>query len=133
MTVVGVVGDQASAYAGTFQSLSDIAPVFRYLFAACTVIGVLVAVYKAVQLAKGSEASAPSPSGLAAGNDNLVSGNVDMVPGAVFELPTGTVIQAATEVDRRIVAIHETPLPEADPVIAAGDEGPVPATVEQAA
>ncbi|KQU17612.1 hypothetical protein ASG63_08890 [Methylobacterium sp. Leaf94] len=132
LAAVGVIGDQASTYAGTFQSLSDIAPVFRYVFAALTVIGVLAGLYKAVQLAKGSEASAPTPTAPEAGNDNA-AGISDTVPGSAFELPPGTVIPSAISDDARIVAIHEQALPDADPVLVAGDEGPVPATVGQAA
>ncbi|MFH6786641.1 glycoside hydrolase family 108 protein [Methylobacterium sp. MA0201] len=71
VALLGVVGDQASSYAGTFQTLSDIAPVFRYLFAACTVIGVLTAIYKAWQLAKGAEAAPPKPTAPEAANDDV--------------------------------------------------------------
>ncbi|MBE7244620.1 MAG: hypothetical protein INR63_06695 [Actinomycetospora chiangmaiensis] len=70
MTGVGVIGDQASSYAGTFQSLSDIAPVFRYVFAALTVIGVLAGLYKSVQLAKGCGAAPPKPTAPEATNDD---------------------------------------------------------------
>ena len=91
LTAVGIIGDQASSYAGTFQSLSDIAPVFRWLFAACTVIGVLAGLYKAVQLAKGAEAAPPKPSAPEAANDDEpVSGNPALVLGSVVELPSGT-------------------------------------------
>lgn len=133
MTAVGVIGDQASSYAGTFQSLSDIAPVFRYVFAALTVIGVLAALYKAVQLAKGSEAAPPKPTAPEAANDDEpVSGNPALIPGTVIELPPGTVIQPAAEADPSIVAIHEAPLPE--PVSGNPADAPAAAPVaEQAA
>jgi lysozyme family protein len=134
LAAVGVIGDQASSYASTFQTLSDIAPVFRWAFAALTVIGVLAGLYKAVQLAKGTEAAPPKPTAEPV-NDNEPEDA--LVPGSVFKLPPGTKLQAATTDDSMVVAIHEAPLPEADPVIAAGDEGPVPAeaapAVEQAA
>ncbi|WP_156655622.1 hypothetical protein [Methylobacterium platani] len=55
--VAAVIRDQANSYACTCQSLSDIAPVFRWLFAACMVGGVLASFSKAVQIARGSEAA----------------------------------------------------------------------------
>lgn len=61
LAAVGVIGDKASDYAATFQGLQDIAPVFLYLFAVLTVIGVLAGLYKAVQLAQRSEAAPPKP------------------------------------------------------------------------
>ena len=109
LAVLGVVGDQASSYAGTFQTLSDIAPVFRWLFAACTVIGLLAALYKAVQLARGGEAAPPKPSVPVAANDDVPDEAIELTPGAIVTVPAGTVIPPAAEADPRVVAISETP------------------------
>ncbi|SFE90649.1 glycoside hydrolase family 108 protein [Methylobacterium sp. yr596] len=72
LAVLGVVGDQASSYASTFSTLQDIAPVFRYAFAACTVVGVVAGLWKAVQLAKRAEPGADkAASAPEAANDDV--------------------------------------------------------------
>ncbi|MGU3665665.1 hypothetical protein ACLBX9_15910 [Methylobacterium sp. A49B] len=71
LSVASAVGEQASEYAGTFSALQDIAPVFKWLFAAFTVLGVIAAMAKAIQLAQGNgdiprvprSARAPDPAG----------------------------------------------------------------------
>ncbi len=71
LSVASAVGEQASEYATTISALQDIEPVFRWAFAALTVIGILAGLAKAIQLAQGNgdiprvprAARAPDPVG----------------------------------------------------------------------
>ena len=114
LSVASAVGEQASEYAGTFSALQDIAPVFKWLFAAFTVIGVLAGLSKAIQLAMGNgdvpriprAARAPDPAGAP------IETPAALVDGTVAELPAGTEIPPAAEPDPAVVSIHEQDLPE---------------------
>lgn len=58
VAAVSAVGEKASEYAQTIQGLQDIAPVFKWAFAAFTVLGIIAGLAKAIELAQGAEPSA---------------------------------------------------------------------------